>query len=304
MRSKTDQSMTKADLKKKKNKEAQVKSRAKRKLTETTEEQEARKRKHAEREATRRLNESQKQQQDRKRKNAEREAERRANESAIKKEERKKKNAEREATRRATESPSIHTQRINEQADRQAALRANQTEEQQLQERSEARLRMAEVRKYTSAGFMDATRSKEILQGTFKVNKLENTVDAIGTMTVKCTFCGALKFQKEKSRTTTCCSEGKVDLMPFPRPPEELMNLWMGDDSKSRLFRAHSRQFNNAVCISSLQVRERDPGGFNPSVVFQGRHHLRTGALLPAEGEVPVYAQLYVYDAALESTQR
>ena len=163
---------------------------------------------------------------------------------------------------------------------------------------------MAEVRKYTSAGFMDATRSKEILQGTFKVNKLENTVDAIGTMTVKCTFCGALKFQKEKSRTTTCCSEGKVDLMPFPRPPEELMNLWMGDDSKSRLFRAHSRQFNNAVCISSLQVRERDPGGFNPSVVFQGRHHLRTGALLPAEGEVPVYAQLYVYDAALESTQR
>ena len=74
--------------------------------------------------------------------------------------------------------------------------------------------------------------------------------------------------------------------------------------SISRLFKEHSRHLNNAVCLSSLQIRERDPGGFNPSVVFQGRHHLRTGALLPAAGEQPVYAQLYVFDAALESTQR
>ena len=267
-------------------------------------EKEERKRKNAEREAERRANETSMEKEERKRKNAERETERRANESAIKKEERKKKNAERDATRRATESPSIHTQRINEQAERQAVMRANQTPEQQIRDRSAARERMSVARNYSSAGIMDATRSQEILQGTFIVNKLEETVDAIGTMTVKCTFCGALKFPKEKTRTTTCCSEGKVDLIPFPRPPDALMNLWTGDDSKSRLFRAHSRQFNNAVCISSLQVKERNPGGFNPSVVFQGRHHLRTGALLPAEGEVPVYAQLYVYDAALESTQR
>ena len=31
---------------------------------------------------------------------------------------------------------------------------------------------------------------------------------------------------------------------------------------------------------------------------------MRTGPLLPETGEEPVYAQLYVYDAELESTQR
>ena len=133
---------------------------------------------------------------------------------------------------------------------------------------------------------------------------MEETIDTIGAMNEKCNFCGALKFLKEKTRTTTCCSDGKVALEPFPRPPEALMNLWLGTDSRSRLFKEHSRQLNNAVCLSSLQVKERIPGGFNPSVVFQGKHHLRTGPLLPAAGEQPVYAQLYVYDAALESTQR
>ena len=116
-------------------------------------------------------------------------------------------------------------------------------------------------------------------------------------MSAKCNFCGAMKFLKEMSRTTTCCNDGKVQLTPFPRPPEALMNLWMGNDAKSRLFKLHSRQLNNAVCISSLQVKEKNVAGFNPSVIFQGRHHMRTGALLPATGEQPVYAQLYVYDA-------
>ena len=123
-------------------------------------------------------------------------------------------------------------------------------------------------------------------------------------MTIKCNFCGALKFHKEKFRTTTCCSDGKVQLTPFPRPPETLMNLWMGSDAKSRLFKDNARLLNNAVCLSSLQVNERNPGGFNPSVVFQGRVHQRTGALLPDEGQNPKCAQLYVYDSALESTLR
>ena len=106
------------------------------------------------------------------------------------------------------------------------------------------------------------------------------------------------------SRTTICCSDGKVVLTPFPRPPEALMNLWIGNDSRSRLVKGHSRQLNNALSLSSLQVNERNLQGFNPSVIFQGKYHMRTGALLPATGEQPVYAQLYVYDANLESTQR
>ena len=123
-------------------------------------------------------------------------------------------------------------------------------------------------------------------------------------MTSKCNFCGALKFRKEMTRTTTCCSDGKVVLTPFPKPPKPLMDLWIGTDARSRIFKTHSRQLNNAVCLSSLQVTERNPMGFNPSVVFQGKVHHRAGALLPLEGEQPVYGQLYVYDSALESTIR
>ena len=118
----------------------------------------------------------------------------------------------------------------------------------------------------------------------------------------KCDYCGALKFDKETP--TTCCSGGKVSLEPFPRPPQALMDLWTGTDSRSRLFRLNARILNNAVCLSSLQANDRNLPGFNPSVVFQGRVHHRAGALLPAEGEQPKFAQLYVYDAALESTLR
>ena len=255
--------------------------------------------------------------------NTKRENARRANETPNQKQKRAKMDAERKATKRAAETADQHQIRIGEQRERQAQLRANETaeehaerirkraetranrtQEQQLEERSAARARMAAVRNYTTAGAMDATRSEEILQGTFEVLKLEDTVDTIGTMSVACNFCGAMKFPKEKSRTTICCSDGKVPLDPFPKPPEALMNLWMGSDAKSRLFKAHARQLNNAVCLSSLQVKERDPGGFNPSVVFQGRVHNRAGALLPADGEQPVCAQLYVYDSELESIQR
>ena len=82
------------------------------------------------------------------------------------------------------------------------------------------------------------------------------------------------------------------------------MKLWTGSDAKSRLFRAHSRHLNNALCLSSLKVTERDLGGFNPSVVFHGKVHNRAGALLPADGEQPKCAQVYVYDAELVSVQR
>ena len=127
-------------------------------------------------------------------------------------------------------------------------------------------------------------------------------MDTIGEMNVRCDYCGALKFPKETS--TTCCSGGKVSLEPFPRPPDALMDFWNGTDARSRLFRLHARTLNNAVCLSSLQGNDRNMPGFNPSVVFQGRVQHRAGALLPAEGEQPRFAQLYVFDAAMESTQR
>ena len=316
---------SKEDLRKKQLREAAARYRAKKKAKQSEEQQEEARKVHADRvaairanetpeqhlqrnkavairNAAARANETPEQCLQRNKADAMRKAAARANESHDEHLQRNQAMAERNAAARANESHEEHLQRNQAMAERNAAMRANQSPERQLIERRAARSRMAAVRKYSSAGFQDARRSLDILDGTFKVESLEQTVDTIGEMDVECGYCGALKFRKETP--TTCCSGGKVRPEPFPRPPEAIMELWMGNDGRSRLFRAHARQLNNAVCLSSLQVNERNLGGFTPSVVFQGRVHHRAGALLPADGEVPKYAQLYVYDAASECDQR
>ena len=82
------------------------------------------------------------------------------------------------------------------------------------------------------------------------------------------------------------------------------MNLWLGDEAKAKLFREHSKAINNAVCISSIQVKQRQFNGFNPSVIFEGKVKHRAGPLLPDNGEIPRFAQLYVHDPGFETTQR
>ena len=334
--------LSEQDIKRKKNRERQAKFQAKqsaakreqrktrealrqktKRAAETKEEHQKRIKDQAKRQATMREAESAEEHQARIQLQAVRQSTMREAETAEEHQARIQLQAVRQSTKREAETTEEHHDRLQLQAERQAALRmaetdeehqhrlrvqaatrANQPPQRQQLERSKARERMEASRNYTSAEFKDATRTQDILQGLFKVKKLEDTTDAIGKMTVKCDFCEALKFPKEKSRTTTCCSEGKINLTPFPKPPEALMNLWMGNDAKSRLFKAYARQLNNAVCLSSLTVTERNLGGFNPSVVFQGKVHHRAGALLPADGEQPKCAQLYVYDSAMESTFR
>ena len=181
-------------------------------------------------------------------------------------------------------------------------VKKKKTEEEVQLEREKARKRKEKQRNQTKIKPRDGLRSQDILNGTFKVAKLETTSDGIGSMDTECQYCGALKFSKESA--TTCCSEGKVKLAPFPRPPEDMMKLWLGKDAKSRILREHSRMINNAVCLSSLKVKLRNFQGFTPSIVFQGRVQHRAGALLPAEGELPRFAQLYVFDPTLETSQR
>ena len=311
--------LSEQDIKRKKNRERQAKFQAK----QSAAKREQRKTREALRQKTKRAAETKEEHQKRIKDQAKRQATMREAESAEEHQARIQLQAVRQSTKREAETTEEHHDRLQLQAERQAALRmaetdeehqhrlrvqaatrANQPPQRQQLERSKARERMEASRNYTSAEFKDATRTQDILQGLFKVKKLEDTTDAIGKMTVKCDFCEALKFPKEKSRTTTCCSEGKINLTPFPKPPEALMNLWMGNDAKSRLFKAYARQLNNAVCLSSLTVTERNLGGFNPSVVFQGKVHHRAGALLPADGEQPKCAQLYVCDSAMESTFR
>ena len=187
---------------------------------------------------------------------------------------------------------------------RKADERANRTADEEAEHREEDRVRKAINRKVqkSSVTVKDGLRNHEILQGTFNVKKLEDTTDAIGRMNFSCPHCGAMKFKGESKGS--CCSDGKVILTPFPRPPEELVKLWTGSDSHSKLLRKHSREINNAVCLSSIQVKEKKFNGFHPSIIIQGKVVHRAGALLPADGEAPKFAQVYVHDPALESTHR
>ena len=182
--------------------------------------------------------------------------------------------------------------------------RAQMTEERREEERQKTRRRVDDHQRLvkTKVDFKDGLRSQEILSGIFLIPTLENSADAIGLMNVKCDHCRALKYLKETP--AFCCGNGKVVLSPYPRPPQELMDLWLGDESKARLFREHAKSINNAVCLSSIQVRQRQFDGFNPSVIFQGKVKHRAGPLIPDDGEVPRFAQLYVHDPSMETSQR
>ena len=216
----------------------------------------------------------------------------------------KERNRKHAADYRQRQSQELQQQHRDDMRQRMRDRTAGQTQEQQQQHRDDMRQRMVITRrnKATKIKDKDALKSHEIMSGIFPVLSLEETDDNIGEMTSECCHCGALKFKKETP--SVCCSSGKVGLTPFPRPPQPLLDLWLGTDTRSRLLREHARTINNAVCLSSISVAEKHHRGFNPSVIFQGKLSHRAGSIRHAEGEHPVFAQLYVLDASLESTTR
>ena len=102
-----------------------------------------------------------------------------------------------------------------------------------------------------------------------------------------------------------CCNSGKVVLPNFPDPPEFLKKLLTEHSEEGKVFRKHSRIFNNALALSSLAVNiKKFSGGFAPCVVFEGKVSQRIGPLFPEEGEEPKFAQLDVHDPGTEHTTR
>ena len=192
-----------------------------------------------------------------------------------------------------------------EKRQRQTLYRAKRKSEMNDEQRAASqradRNRKRAKNQKTTVLLKEAMRSSEILNGDYHVPELKDTDDDIGTMSVVCQHCGALKFRKESPGS--CCQGSKVAIKPFPRPPEELLNLWTGNTDDAQLFRKNARYINNAVCLTSIKASERR-GGWQPSVVFQGRVEHRAGPLLPSVGEEPKFAQLYVHDSAMESSLR
>ena len=53
-------------------------------------------------------------------------------------------------------------------------------------------------------------------------------------LSLQCSNCGALKFEKETD--SLCCSKGKVQLDVFPQPQPFLQHLYEGVDSNGKHF--------------------------------------------------------------------
>ena len=121
-------------------------------------------------------------------------------------------------------------------------------------------------------------------------------------MAQPCQHCGALKWSRETA--SVCCSDGKVILPRFPDPPPVLSDLWFGTSSEAKLGRELIRPLNNALCMSSVQVKEKKFGNFTPSVIFQGKVTQFVGSIQSEAGETPRFSQLYTLDSCLEETYR
>ncbi|EIW59201.1 uncharacterized protein TRAVEDRAFT_147095, partial [Trametes versicolor FP-101664 SS1] len=104
-----------------------------------------------------------------------------------------------------------------------------------------------------------------------------------------------------------CCDKGQVALEPLPEPPLALRTLLTGDTPQAVEFRNNIRQYNAAFAFTSLGVAIDDSvtTGHGPYVFrIHGELCHRSGSLLPAEGNPPSYAQLYIFDPRLALAER
>ena len=114
-----------------------------------------------------------------------------------------------------------------------------------------------------------------------------NTTD-IGTLSLQCSDCGALKFEKETD--SMCCSKGKVRLNAFPQLQLFLQHPYEGIDSNGKHFLANIRKYNSVFQMTSYGCNEVSMTGFNRSFRIQGQVYHLIGSILPSEGESPKFA--------------
>ena len=211
--------------------------------------------------------------------------------------------AERKVASRARQTEEEREAARNADQRRKEAERMELTEEEREAARNAAQERMNihRARQFNVTKNV-ATRTREILSGELHVPQLQDSPDTIGKMDNKCQNCGALYFKRET--TSLCCLDGKIVLPHFPEPPPELRKLWFNEVPEAKVFLKYIRVINNAICLSSVRVQEKQTGAFNPSVIFQGRVVQRMGPLQPEPGDQPCFAQLYILDSSLETTTR
>jgi hypothetical protein len=77
--------------------------------------------------------------------------------------------------------------------------------------------------------------------------------------------------------------------------------LWEESKEDSRLLRRFARPLNNALALASQVVEEKhtrsDQQSWVPNIVIKGKlYHKMPFSLMPPQGNMPRFAQIYVYN--------
>jgi Helitron helicase-like domain at N-terminus len=135
----------------------------------------------------------------------------------------------------------------------------------------------------------------------------------MGRMNVICSKCGALHWDEEKlSKSTknepkfgTCCFSGKIQLPLLHPLPQEIYDLYEGDDHLAKEFIKNIRRYNATLAMTSvgrdvgekLNVIENINTGNAPWIYkIQGQLCHVSGSLLPVAENDAKFSQLYIYD--------
>ncbi|GFS42116.1 uncharacterized protein NPIL_141631 [Nephila pilipes] len=153
-----------------------------------------------------------------------------------------------------------------------AQIRAEEAAEQHAARLEDARLRVRQSRSAISNVLRSQQREHNRLQVTvrrqqgkayppynrlaFRYNPGEDYILSrhvlIGTMTVVCPYCKALKFSGETKGM--CCAAGKIKLPQLREPLEPLKTLLAGYTAESKHFLSNIRKYNSCFQMTSFGV--------------------------------------------------
>ena len=82
-----------------------------------------------------------------------------------------------------------------------------------------------------------SSRQASLRALNYQPDNFNNTTD-MGTLSLRCSDCGALKFERETN--LLCCLKGNVQLEEFPQVQPILQHLYEGTDSNGKHFSANN----------------------------------------------------------------
>jgi len=146
-----------------------------------------------------------------------------------------------------------------------------------------------------------------------RIGQLSTVVrNTVGEMEVECRFCNAMMWMQEKSSDSSkkepmfqmCCGKGQYIVERYPATPATITDLLKTNSE----FKEHIRSYNSALSFTSMGVQldnsvNNSIGGAYNFRIHGGIYH-RIGSLLPNGNASPCFAQIYIFDAANEITNR